>query len=148
MADHHILERQPDQLGQSDVVLCELRLKRPGLQNPIASSVLREGYSTTEFRGFIVEFLGRLARNDRVHSSVDGVRGGLQKKASESAVREFIDHSRRDCKLTLARYLFTPDDVIREVLRHVIVTDGVRDVDVSQPRFIDAEIKHNQAMLP
>ncbi|HEX3185043.1 MAG TPA: hypothetical protein VHQ94_09600 [Pyrinomonadaceae bacterium] len=148
MAEHQILKLQPDQLNEFDGVLCELRLKRRGLQHPIAASVLREGYSTTEFRAFVVEFLRRLARNDRVHRRVDGVRSGLRKKASEDAVREFIEHSGRDCKLTLARYLFTPDDVIREVLRHVIVTDGVRDVDVSQPRFIDAEIKHNVAMLP
>lgn len=37
---------------------------------------------------------------------------------------------------------------MREVVRHLTVTDGVRDVDVLQPRFIDAEIKHNLSMLP
>src|SRR4029453_6986425 len=41
-----------------------------------------------------------------------------------------------------------PDDVLREVVRHLRVTDGVRDVDVAQPRYLDAEIKHNLAMLP
>jgi hypothetical protein len=30
----------------------------------------------------------------------------------------------------------------------VTVTEGVRDVDVSQPAFIDAEIRHNLSMLP
>src|SRR6185503_6645408 len=43
MAEHQIRNLQPDQLQEFDVVLCELRLKRVGLQNPIASSVLREG---------------------------------------------------------------------------------------------------------
>ena len=150
MAENQILKVQPGQLDEFDDVFRELRLKRPGMHNPIASSVLREGYSTTEFRLFCVEFLRRLARNDRVHRRIDAVRASrsLRKKAREEAVREFIELSYRDCKLTLARYLFTPDDVIREVLRHLTVTDGVRDVDVSQPRFIDAEIKHNLAMLP
>ncbi|HET8782353.1 MAG TPA: hypothetical protein VFM63_08040, partial [Pyrinomonadaceae bacterium] len=138
MAEHQILKLQPDKLKEFDALLCELRLKQPGLHKPIASSVLKEGYSTTEFRSFVVEFLRRLARNDRVHRTIRG----------REDVHEFIEHSRRDCKLTLARYLFTPDDVIREVLRHLTVADGVRDVDVSQPRFIDAEIKHNLAMLP
>jgi hypothetical protein len=141
MAEHQILKLQPDKLKEFDGVLCELRLKRSGLQHPIESSVLKEGYSTTEFRPFVVEFLRRLGRMNRVHRTIRGA-----KTAEE--IREFIEQSRRDCKLTLARYLFTPDDVIREVLRHLTVAEGVRDVDVSQPRFIDAEIKHNLSMLP
>ena len=142
MAEHQILKLQPDKLKEFDALFSELRLKRPGLHNPIAASVLKEGYSTTKLRGFIVEFLRRLARMERVHGTIRG------RKTSSDAVHEFIEHSRRDCKLTLARYLFTPDDVIREVLRHVTVTEGVRDLDVVQPRYVDAEIKHNLAMLP
>src|SRR5688572_2159174 len=142
MAEHQILKLQPDKLNEFDALFCELRLKRPGLHNPITSSVLKEGYSTTEFRPFIVEFLRRLARMDRVHRTIHGSR------TSEDAVHEFAEHSRRDCKLTLARYLFTPNDVIREVLRHLTVTEGVRDVDVAQPRYLDAEIKHNLSLLP
>lgn len=138
MAEHQILKLQPDKLKEFEGVFSELRLKQPGVHKPIASSVLKEGYSTTEFRTFVVEFLRRLARNDRVHRTIGG----------DGEVREFIEHSGRECKLTLARYLFTPDDVIRQVLRHLTVAEGVRDVDVSQPRFIDAEIKHNLAMLP
>jgi hypothetical protein len=142
MAEHQILKLQPDKLKEFDALFSELRLKRPGLSNPIAASVLKEGYSTTELRGFIVEFLRRLARAERVHRAMRG------RKTSNDAVREFIEYSHRDCKLTLARYLFTPDDVIREVLRRLTVTEGVRDVDVVQPRFVDAEIRHNLAMLP
>ena len=142
MAVRQILKLQPDKLKEFDVLLSELRLKRPDLQNPIAPSVLREGYSTTELRGFVVQFLRRLARSERVHQTIRG------KKTSNEAIREFIEYSRRDCKLHLARYLFTPDDVVREVLRHLTVTEGVRDVDVSQPRFIDAEIKHHLSLLP
>ena len=138
MAEHQILKLQPDKLKEFDALFCELRLKRPGMHNPIAASVLKESYSTTDFRGFVVEFMRRLSRMDRVHRIVRGRDG----------IREFIEHSRRDCKLTLARYLFTPDDVIREVLRHLTVAEGVRDVDVSQPPFIDPEIKHNLSMLP
>ena len=145
MAEHQILKLQPDELKEFDALFSELRLKLPGLHNPIASSVLKEGYSTTGFREFVVEFLRRLARMDRVHRAIRAVQGS---GAGSDAVQEFIEYSRRDCRLTLARYLFTPDDVMREVLRHLVVTDGVRDVDVSQPRFIEAEIKHNLAMLP
>ena len=142
MAENQILQLQPDNVAEFDALFSELRLKQPGLHSAIASSVLKEGYSTTELRGFIIEFLRRLARMDRVHRNIRGSR------TSTAAVQEFIEHSRRDCKLALARYLFTPDDVIREVLRYVTVTEGVRDVDVLQPRFTDAEIKHNLSMLP
>lgn len=142
MAEHQILKLQPDQLEEFDALFSELRLKRPGLHNALAPSVLREGYSTTELRVFIVEFRRRLARMERVHREIRGP------KTSGNAIREFVELARRDCKLTLPRYLFAPDDVMREVLRQVTVTDGVRDVDVAQPRFIDAEIKHNLSMLP
>jgi hypothetical protein len=142
MAEHQILKLQPERLREFDVLLSELRLKQPGLQQPIAASVLKEGYSTTELRGFVVELLRRLSRLARVH------RGVHRKRTMSSALREFVEISRRDCKLTLARYLFTPDDVIREVVRHLRVTDGVRDVDLAQPRYLEAEISHNLAMLP
>jgi hypothetical protein len=144
MAEHQVLLIQPDCLPEFDVLLSELGLKQPGLQQPIVASVLKEGYSTTELRGFAVELLGRLSRLERVHRGLRGKR----RASSDAAVREFVAVSRRECKLTLARYLFTPDDVLREVVRHLRVTDGVRDVDVAQPRYLDAEIKHNLAMLP
>src|SRR6185295_14121333 len=48
MAENQILQLQPDQLELFDGVFRELRLKRLGLHNPIAASVLKEGYSTTE----------------------------------------------------------------------------------------------------
>ena len=142
MAENQILKLQPEKLNEFDALFSELRLKSPGLHNAIVSSVLKEGYSTTKLGGFVVEFLGRLARNDRVHRNI------CAEKTSTRAVDEFIEYARRDCRLTLARYLFTPDDVMRQVLRYLKVTDGVRDVDVSQPRYIDAEIKHNSSMLP
>lgn len=137
-----MLKLRADKLKEFDVLFSALRLKQPGLQRPIAASVLKEGYSTTELRGFIVEFLARLARLERVHRAIRG------EKTSNAALLEFIEISRRDCKLTLARYLFTPDEVMREIVRHVRVTDGVRDVDVAQPRYLDAEIRHNLSMLP
>ncbi|HEU4432244.1 MAG TPA: hypothetical protein VFR51_02525, partial [Pyrinomonadaceae bacterium] len=48
MAENQILQLQPDNLVEFDALFSELRLKRPGLNNPLASSVLKEGYSTTK----------------------------------------------------------------------------------------------------
>lgn len=142
MAEHQLLKLRADKLKEFDVLFSALRLKQPGLQQPIARSVLREGFTTTDLRGFIVEFLCRLARHDRVQRNIRG------EKTSNAALREFIELSRRDCKLTLARYLFTPDDVMREIVRHLRVADGVKDVDVTQPRYLDTEIRHNLSLLP
>jgi len=65
-----------------------------------------------------------------------------------AAVRDFIALARHDCKLTLARYLFTPDEIVERVLKQVRVSDGVKDVDVAQPRYYDAELAHVLDRLP
>ncbi len=136
MAEHQILKLQPDNLEAFDYVFTQLNLKVE------AAEVLKEGYSTTELRPFIREFQARLARLNRVHTKIRG------RRTSEDALREFIEVSRSDCKLTLARYLFTPEEVIDRIVRQLRITDGVKDLDVSQPRFVDAEIAHVLKRLP
>lgn len=142
MAENQILKLHKDKLDDFDALLVQLNLKQPGLQRQITASVLKEGYSTTEPSRFILEFRRKLARLDRVHRNIRG------RKTTDAALLEFIELSRRDCKLTLARYLFTPDDVVNEILRQVKLSDGVRDLEVSRPRFIDAEITHALRTLP
>src|SRR5262249_53885980 len=50
------------------------------------------------------------------------------RKTSDAALREFIRVSRRECKLSLGRYLLTPQETVDEILRQLEITDGVRDV--------------------
>ena len=119
-----------------------LNLKQPGLDRPLSRAVLKEGYTTTEPREFIVQFQRRLSRLDRVHRRMHA------RKIDADAVREFIELSRRDCKLTLARYLFTPDEIAGRVLKQVRVSEGVKDIDVSQPRYVATELSHNLSRLP
>jgi hypothetical protein len=143
MLENQVLRLDPSRLDDFDWLLTQLNLKEaPGVANPIVSSILREGFSTTELRWFIPELQRKLERLNRVHNKIRGVR------TSEAALRDFIEISRRDCRLSLARYLFTPNEVAEEIRRRLRVSDGVKDLDPSQPRFIDEELSAALNLLP
>jgi hypothetical protein len=143
MLEHQILKLRPDDRDGLDSLLVQLNLKQaPGLGEEIVSSVLKEGYSSTDIRRFVPEFLRKLERLNRVHGKIKG------RRTSDAALRDFIRVSRQHCKLALARYLFTPEEIVNEILRELHVTDGVRDLDTSQPPFIDAEITRAISLLP
>src|SRR5271167_333835 len=143
MLEHQILKLHPDNLADFDLLLTHLSLKEaPGLSKKIVSSVLKEGYSTTDLRHFISQLRHKLARLNRVHDKVRG------RRTSDTDLRDFIELSRRDCKLSLARYLFTPEEVVNEILSHVQVTDGAKDLDISQPAFVEEEVTYATTTLP
>ena len=139
MAEHQVLKLQPEDLDTFDWLFAELTLKTAGALKP---SLLKDGYSTIEPRPFAKEFQCRLARLDRVHRKIRGT------NTSDAALREFVAISRSECKLTLARYLFTPEEVVDRIVKEIQTTDGVKDVDVMQPQFMDAETAHALKRLP
>src|SRR5262249_36664097 len=55
MLEHQILKLRPDNLAAFDYVFAELKLKVPGVEKKLTAAVLKESYSTTEFRPFIRE---------------------------------------------------------------------------------------------
>lgn len=142
LAEQQILKLRPDDLAVFDRIFVALNLKQPGLDHGLDPAVLKEGYTTTELRGFVVEFQRRLARLNRVHRSMPG------SNIDASAARDLVATSRRDCKLALARYLFTPEEVVDRLLKEIRVSDGVKDVDFEQPRYVDAEVAHALSALP
>ncbi|MFH0344011.1 MAG: hypothetical protein ACHBNF_18240, partial [Chromatiales bacterium] len=143
MLEHQILKIHPDNLDDFDFLLTGLNLKEaPGFNVGVVSSVLKEGYSTTDLRQFIPEFRRRLQRLNRVHAKIRG------RRTSDAGLRDFIDLSRRDCKLSLARYLFTAEEVVDEILSQLLVTDGAKDLDTSQPLFVEAEVERAISRLP
>ncbi len=143
MLEHQILKIHTDNLDDFDFLLTRLNLKKAGGQNArIVSSVLKEGYSTTDLRRFIPEFRRRLQRLNRIHAKISGWR------TSDAALGDFIDLSRRDCKLSLARYLFTAEEVVEEILGRLLVTHGAQDLDTSQPLFVESEIEGAISRLP
>jgi len=139
IAEHQILKLEPGDTESFDELFAQLNIKAARGVKP---SVLKEGYSTTELRPFIHEFQRRLARLNRIHSRICGPR------TSEAALREFIEISRTECKLTLGRYLFTPKEVVARIVKEVKVSDGVKDIDVNQAGFVDTEIARAIRRLP
>ncbi|HYV83050.1 MAG TPA: hypothetical protein VE931_06040 [Pyrinomonadaceae bacterium] len=139
MTEHLILKLKPDDLNAFDWLFDELNLKTADALKP---SLLKDGYSTVEPRRFINEFQQRLARLDRVHRRIRGT------DTAAAALREFVAVSRNECKLTLARYLFTPEEVVDRIVKEIKTTDGVKDVDVMQPPFIEAETTRALQRLP
>jgi hypothetical protein len=143
MLEYQILKIPLKNFRDFDRLFCELNLKSgPGLKQPIVSTVLKEGYSTTDPRQFIPEFRSKLERLNYVHTRIRGV------KTSSIALRDFIELSRRDCKLSLARYLFTPSEVVDQILSQVQVTDGMKDADTAQPAFVGNQLSHALSCLP
>ncbi|HVQ39125.1 MAG TPA: hypothetical protein VMS31_16420, partial [Pyrinomonadaceae bacterium] len=143
MLEHQILKIKPENSDAFDFILTQLKLKESsGSDQRMVSSVLREGFTTTAPHDFVCELLMKLQRLNRIHDQIHG------KGTSERALREFIALSRSDCKLSLARYLFRPGEVVEEILRQVRVTEGVRDIDRSESRHVKAELKCELDLLP
>jgi hypothetical protein len=143
MLEHQILKLDPANSKEFDFLFSQLNLKpSPPSRSQIAGSVLKEGYTTTEVRGFTSEFRRKLERHNRVHEQIRGSRTSL------NAVYEFVQLARHDCKLSLARYLFTPDEVVQRILGQVRVSNGVKDLDTLEPAFVANEVRHAVDLLP
>ena len=118
LLEHALLRLSPDDLTAFDPVLTALGLKsRQGDDVPMRAEVLEEGFSTTALGGFVRELVRRLARLNRVHLLIRGADGG-------AAWEYFVRASRDVSKLTLARYVFSAEEVVREIERSLLVTTG------------------------
>jgi len=143
MMEHQILQISPTNFVQFNFVLHQLRLKdSPAIEADVVESVRKEGYTSTRFDRFVPEFRRRLERFNRIHCRIKGW------KTSQAALADFVEASRQECRLTLARYTFTPDEVFDEILRQVLTTDGMEDFDSTQPLFVRAEAERGVSGLP
>lgn len=143
MLEHQVLKIPPEKIEEFDLLLTELKLKpATGLSLQVNESVLQEGYSTTDLRGFIVELRRKLERLRRVHDQISGER------ITRRALLDFITLSRRECRLSLARYVFQPDEVVERIFQQVKRSKGIIDLNPSQPAYVEAEDKHTVARMP
>ena len=140
--ENQVLKVDPCDLKTFDSLLVQLKLKSPGVDRPLTKSVLKEGYSSTDLRHFVPEFRRKLERLSRIHDNING------RRTSRAALLDFIDVSRQHCKLSLARYLFTPEEIVDEVMRQVQDSDGIKDLDLSEPKFFQQEIDRAIDLLP
>jgi len=107
--------------------------------NRINDRVLREGYLSTELQVFAAQFLGNLSRLERIHRKIQG------RQTTARDLDEFICLSREACKLSLARYLFTPAEVVDRILNELNTSSGVTSpMDDEGERERD----HHLASLP
>lgn len=134
MLQHHVCLLPPDNIEEFDFLFIQLKLKATGANN-VKDAVLKEGYSTTDLRGFIVEFRRKLERLNRVHRQIKG------STTSVEGLGDFMHLSRQDCKLPLARYLFTPQEVVDQLLKHFNVSTGKRPTR-SHAKKIDEATAH------
>lgn len=143
MLENQLLKLSPDNTEEFDFILAQLGLKSaPGKSYEIADSVLKEGYSTTHLCRFILEFRRRLERLNRVHERLAGGR------TPQSAIRDFISLSRCECKISVARYLFRPEEVVERIVSRLRTSRGVPDLDHSQPPHVADEVAHTLDLLP
>ncbi len=140
--ENQVLKIDPKDSETFDDLLVQLDLKQRGLKNPVKKSVLKEGFTSTDLRRFVPEFRRRLERLAWIHDRIEG------QQTSPAVLRDFFHVSRQHCKLTLARYLCTPQEVVDEIIRQIDESDGVRDVDLTEIKTIKDEIKRSVEMLP
>ena len=143
MLEHQLVNLPVDNIQEFDFFFTCLKIKSiEGTGFPVNDSVLKEGYSTTELSDFILEFRRKLERQDRVFRLIQGER------TSASALREFIHLSRRECKLSLARYLWTPQEVVQRILSHVRVSRGVKDTRRMRHPYTESEAERTISAVP
>lgn len=143
MLEHQVLKIPSKSLTDFDFILTRLNLKtKSGPSVALSSSLLKEGYTTTNLRRFIPEFRRKLQKVNRVHVNIKGW------LTSEEAFRDFLELSRSDCKLSLGRYLFTANEVAEQIINQLRLTDGGRDPEPVEGSLIAGEIKRALECLP
>jgi len=140
MLEHQILKIPARSLNDFDFILTELNLKKQ--TGVLSSSLLKEGFTSTNLRRFLPELRRKLEKLEYVHARIEGW------QTSPEALGDFLELSRQDCKLSLGRYLFTAIEVADRILDHLRETDGARDLDPVEGELIQREVKRALDRLP
>lgn len=131
-----MLEHQWLLLGEADA---EDVCARLGIAPPHEA----EGYTATTIREMAAQIRARLARNARVHAGIRGLR------TTPAALAAFLHLARRECRLTLARYLFTADEISARIRAQLRTAPAVRDAMAdAPPPFASNEAPHTLEALP
>ena len=143
MLENQVLKLAPGDTQEFDLLLVRLGLKAAtGKGHEVNGSVLREGYSTTHFCRFVAEFRQRLVRLSRVHERLAGGR------TPPDALRDFVNLSRSDCKISVARYFFKPEEVVARIVGQLLTSRGVPDMVHHEPPYVEREAAHALGLLP
>lgn len=122
MLQRLVLQLPRGAIEELDLLCFWLGLKTaPGLDLLLDAQVLAEGYSTVRLADFGRELRRRLARAERVFAPLRG------RATPAAAWRDFLAFSRAECTLPLARYLFSPAEVVERVRGQLRQSRGVAD---------------------
>jgi hypothetical protein len=108
----------------------------------LSTEVLAEGYSTVEPAGFVRELRRRLAPARRLLGPLRGER------TPTAAWRDFLAYARREPRLVLARYLFTPREVAARILGLLRSSRGVEHPFTSGREVVRRETARFISSLP
>src|SRR6476619_5136681 len=89
MLEHQILKIPARSLNDFDFILTELNLKKQ--TGVLSSSLLKEGFTSTNLRRFLPEFRRKLEKLEYVHARIEGW------QTSPEALGDFLELSRQDC---------------------------------------------------
>jgi hypothetical protein len=104
-----------------------------GLMFPPGDEVLAEGYSSADWPVFAAELRARMARHARIHRRIVGA------GTSPAALRDFLAIARQECKLTLGRYVFHPDEVVRRIVEALRTSRGMPEP--LEPGVVEGEAR-------
>src|SRR5215213_7089549 len=141
MLHSQVLRLSPRAVAEFGLLCDRLGLREAGAEH-VRDSVLAEGFTTTEPRAFARQLRARLSR-------ARGVLAPLwEGKATPAALRDFFAYARRECRLDLARYLFTPEEVVERILSQVRSSRGAPHPFPQKHPYIQEEARRAFAGLP
>jgi hypothetical protein len=124
---------------EHDSWFVRLRLKaRKGIGEPLSREVLREGFGTRDVRTFLGAWQRRL-----MHPSAL-----LDSPAAASTFERWQYLAQAEYRIFLARYLFSPEEVVARALGCLRVTKGEEMPSTQDADLIRAEARRAREMMP
>jgi hypothetical protein len=140
MLENQTLKIAPEDFSEFESLFAELGIfSSGGAEGQITSSVLQEGFSSTELRTFVHELRARMGRLDRVHCRI-------RKGAASDDTRCYLARvANEPTKLTLTRWIFSPEEVAAEIVARLRVGCGV-ETTLSRIRTTPAAVWVDQPL--
>ncbi|ETW92903.1 MAG: hypothetical protein ETSY1_41605 [Candidatus Entotheonella factor] len=143
MLEHQVLKLPARYDDDHHFLLSRLGLSSPhGDGDRVLDMVLKEGYTTTQAHAFVRELHRKLEKLNRVHHQIKG------DDTTEEGLRDFLFLARQPCKLALARYLFTPQEVVQQIQQHVKHSKALHDLLEPQHPYMTEEAEYLLSTLP
>jgi len=139
MLQRQLLLLPPTRIAEHDFWFVKLALKRrKGIDLPLNRDVLREGFRARDVKKFVGEWRRRLKRPA----------GLLQRSPFGQCAARWQYLAEGEYRIFLARYLFSPEEVVNRVLSRVRVTKGEELPFPQDSDLIQAEARLAAKALP